>query len=243
MDNGLFEGYIGLRLANGSYLNDVIPVILFIEIALFAVVFRTHVSLIHKMLKDLLSVKERDNLFDNPVRSDIFFRGFMKFQAFSLCALFLYLLIRSYVPLPTSDLSSILLPLGALFIAAVAYYLLKRIIYFLYGHAFDAGERYAMWNNRYQALTSIWGCTLYLPTLILYFDDRHRFHAMLLCAAFYVAYRISLIYITVRIFYSKQTGVLFLCSYICAQEIIPLLLAYEGLKYTLQLTNSSSLWH
>ena len=74
MDNGLFEGYIGLRLADGSYLNDVIPVILLIEISLFAAVFHSHAFLLRKMAKDLLSVKERDNLFDRPVKSDLFFR-------------------------------------------------------------------------------------------------------------------------------------------------------------------------
>ena len=104
MDNGLFEGYIGLRLAGGSYLDDVIPVILLIEISLFAIIFHFHAALIWKMAKDLLSVKERDNLFDRPVRSDLFFRTFMKFQVLSLNALFLYLLAGRYTDLPSPQL-------------------------------------------------------------------------------------------------------------------------------------------
>ena len=243
MDNGLFEGYIGLHLADGSYLNDVIPVILLIEISLFAAVFHSHAYLIRKMAKDILSVKERDNLFDRPVKSDLFFRGFMRFQALSLCSLFIYLLARHYVALPTDDLQSVLIPLGLIFAATGLYYLLKRMIYFLYGHAFDSGERYAMWDNRYHALTGLWGCTLYLPTLWIFLDSRHLLYAASAFLFLYAAYRISLIYITIRIFYNRRTGLFFLCSYLCAQEIIPMLLAYEGLKYTLQLTDISSLWH
>ena len=243
MDNGLFEGYMGIRLADRSYLNDVTLVILLIEVSLFAAVFHTHVSLIHKMIKGILSVKERDNLFDRPVKSDLFFRSFMKFQTFSLCALFLYLQIRLYVHLPADDLRSILLPIGLIFSAICLYYLLKRIIYFLYGHAFDSGERYAMWDNRYQALTYIWGCSLYLPILFIFFDNGDHLYAATAFALLYVVYRISLIYITIRIFYNRRTGVLFLCSYLCAQEILPLLFAYEGMKYILQLTDLSSLWH
>ena len=243
MDNGLFEGYIGLRLADGSYLNDVIPVILLIEISLFAAVFHSHAFLLRKMAKDLLSVKERDNLFDRPVKSDLFFRGFMKLQMLSLCALFFYLLAGHYYPMPTDDLRSVLLPLGLIFAAVGLYYLLKRIIYFLYGHAFDAGERYAMWDNRYQALTGIWGCTLYVPILWLFFDNRYPHYVAAAFLLLYALYRILLIYITIRIFYNRRTGILFLCSYLCAQEIIPLFLAYEGVRYTLQLTDISSLWH
>jgi hypothetical protein len=117
------------------------------------------------------------------------------------------------------------------------------MIYFLYGHAFDSGERYAMWDNRYHALTGLWGCTLYLPTLWIFLDSRHLLYAVAAFLLLYAAYRISLIYITIRIFYNRRTGLFFLCSYLCAQEIIPMLLAYEGLKYTLQLTDISSLWH
>ena len=243
MDNGLFEGYIGLRLAGGSYLDDVIPVILLIEISLFAIIFHFHAALIWKMAKDLLSVKERDNLFDRPVRSDLFFRTFMKFQVLSLNALFLYLLAGRYTDLSADSLRSILLPLGLLFAAVSLFYLLKRIIYFLYGHAFDSGERYVMWNNRYQAITSIWGCTLYLPTLWIFLDSSHHLYAVAAFVVLYAVYRILLIYITIRIFYDRRTGLLFLCSYLCAQEIIPLLFAYEGVKYTLLLTDLSSLWH
>ena len=80
------------------------------------------------MAKDLLSVKERDNLFDRPVRSDLFFRTFMKFQVLSLNALFLYLLAGRYTDLPADSLRSILLPLGLLFAAVSLFYLLKRRI-------------------------------------------------------------------------------------------------------------------
>jgi len=100
-----------------------------------------------------------------------------------------------------------------------------------------------MWDNRYQALTGIWGCTLYVPILWLFFDSRYPHYVAAAFLALYALYRILLIYITIRIFYNRRTGILFLCSYLCAQEIIPLFLAYEGLRYTLQLTDISSLWH
>ena len=177
------------------------------------------------MAKDLLSVKERDNLFDRPVKSDLFFRGFMKLQMLSLCALFFYLLAVHYYPMPTDDLRSVLLPLGLIFAAVWLY------------------ARYAMWDNRYQALTGIWGCTLYVPILWLFFDSRYPHYVAAAFLLLYALYRILLIYITIRIFYNRRTGILFLCSYLCAQEIIHLFLAYEGLRYTLQLTDISSLWH
>jgi hypothetical protein len=66
---------------------------------------------------------------------------------------------------------------------------------------------------------------------------------LMLFATFYLLFRFTLIYMTVRIFYNKNTGLLYLSSYLCAQEIIPLLFLYEGLNYLYNTFEASTLCH
>jgi hypothetical protein len=92
-------------------------------------------------------------------------------------------------------------------------------------------------------LLCLWGISLYLPVVWLILDHEHLTETLFLFALFYVLFRFTLIYMTVRIFYNKNTGILYLSSYLCAQEIIPLLFLYEGMNYLYNTIEVSALWH
>ena len=65
---GTFEGYVGIRLWDGQLVDDVVFSLLFVLFMCFALVFRTNYRLFLKMMRDVVYVKERQNLFDEGER-------------------------------------------------------------------------------------------------------------------------------------------------------------------------------
>lgn len=243
MENELFEGYIGVGFDYGRHIHDIIFVMMLALISIFSVIFRIFYPLIRKMIRSLLSVRERQNLFETSMKKNLFFKAFMKFQMLFLCTIFFYLLILRGGYVELNDCGHALLPMGGLFIAIYAYYLIKQGIYGLYGQVFSKEDKYSLWRNGYHSLSYIWGVLLYFPTFWLLFDRQHIPYILMFYCALYLLYRIAFAYTTIRIFYNKNTGFLFLSSYLCAQEIIPLLFVYEGLNYLHNNIDTSTLWH
>ena len=83
---GTFEGYVGIRLWDGQLVDDVVFSLLFVLFMCFALVFRTNYRLFLKMMRDVVYVKERQNLFEVTRGSGWLFRNFMTFQALFLCS-------------------------------------------------------------------------------------------------------------------------------------------------------------
>ena len=229
MGNELFEGYIGVGFDYSRHIHDII--------------FMMMLGLIRKIIRSLLSVKERQNLFETSMKKNLFFKAFMKFQMLFLCMIFFYLLILEGGYVRVNHLGAALVLMGALLVAIYVYYLIKQGLYALYGQAFSQDDKYSLWRNGYHSLSYIWGILLYFPTFWLLFDRQHIPCILMFYCALYILYRIAFAYTTIRIFYNKNTGILFLSSYLCAQEIIPLLFVYEGLNYLHNNIDTSTLWH
>jgi hypothetical protein len=123
------------------------------------------------------------------------------------------------------------------------FYFLKQNFYALYGRVFNENGKYHRWNTNYHILSYLWGISLYIPVLWLIFDHTHLTEGLILFVISYMIHRITLICMTFRIFYTQNTGILFLSSYLCAQEIVPLLFLYEGLIYLYNTIEASTLWH
>ena len=92
----MFEGYVGIRLWDGQLVDDVIFSQLLSLLIAFAIIFRSNFQHFVKMLKDVVYLKERQNLFDETIgKSGSFFRNFMTFQALFLCSIALFAIARA----------------------------------------------------------------------------------------------------------------------------------------------------
>ncbi|MDR3269370.1 MAG: DUF4271 domain-containing protein [Tannerella sp.] len=243
MGTNILEGYIGIRTGDEQFVYDTLFVLILLLLVSFGFVFRYHYSLFIKMLNDLFSMKERQNLFDAPVKKNLFFTGFLQFQTLFLCALFFFLVYSNYTGTQNPDFLAAGLMIAVFLCVIIVFYLLKQCLYALYGRVFGENGQYRFWSTKYHGLASLWGISLYLPVLWLTFDHTHLTEGLIFFAISYLIPRITLIYMTFRIFYNKNTGLLYLSSYLCAQEIIPLLFLYKGLIYLYNTIEASTLWH
>jgi hypothetical protein len=125
----------------------------------------------------------------------------------------------------------------------ILFYLLKQSLYSIYGYAFNESDKCKLWDRNYRTLSYIWGVLLYLPVLWITYDSEHLKTIIILFVFIFILYRFAVFHITFRIFYTKNTGLLYFSSYLCAQEIVPLLLLYESLNYLYNVIETNTLWH
>lgn len=244
MSTEIFEGYIGIQFGNEQLIRDILFSIVFLLFVCFAFIFRSYLSLLFgKTITHFISIKERQNLFGSTIRENIVFKVFLKIQTLLLCAILFYLIYHTYHRIQDQTTFDTFIMLGVFLFILVIFYFFKQFLYFIYGQTLSENGKYRLWNTNYETLSYLWGISLYLPVLWLMFNDNSLQIVSLLFLFSYILYRISVIYITIRIFYDKNTGILYLSSYLCAQEIIPLLFLYEGLNYLQNVIEISTLWH
>ena len=77
----MFEGFVGIRLWDGQWINDVIFGMVFMLFVCFAIVFHANYRLFLKMLNDMIHLKERQHTFGVTGGREWFFRNFMTVQA------------------------------------------------------------------------------------------------------------------------------------------------------------------
>ena len=231
MNNDDFEGYIGTYIDDSTFSNDAILLVAFILLSVFALIFRLNMPLFGKMLSNINADEQRQSIFETTAKDSFFFNAFMAFQTLLLCGVSVFSIAVYNKFLTKPDALSTILTIIGLLVLFFLFYLLKRSIYITFGYIFSEKSSYKMMLINYQSLFCIWGVTLYIPVLWILLVGEYLLIAYLLMALNYLLFRIILIYRFIHIFFNKNTGLLFLSLYLCAQEIIPLVFLYEGLIY------------
>lgn len=240
----LFEGFVGIRLWDGQVLNDFLFTMILAVLILFAFVFRYNYRACLKMFSDVLYVKERQSLFDKGTVSDTPFRAFMLFQALLLCTLFCfsYFYSQGYLDFELT-LNNILLCVGALFAIIFLFTLFKWMLYELTGMIFSDPNKFRIWRSSYVATMGTWGIFLYVPVVWSALWGMYPSASLGLFIVSYILCRFVIAYKALRIFYRKNTGILYINLYLCTQEILPLVFLYEGIVCLYNFIKMSTLWH
>lgn len=239
---GNFEGYVGIQLWEGQWIDDLVLSLVFALFLLFAYVFHRDFRLFLKMGKDLHTIKARVSLFEEPAGNDRVFQAFMVFQALFLSSIILFETARAagYISLPGMKETALLFFL--LFVIIFVFYELKQLLYMLIGYVFVSEEAYKLWKTGYNAVIGIWGVLLYIPTCMLIFSGISFQVSILLSLFLYILSRIVIIYKTIQIFSLKKDGLFYFSLYLCAQEIMPLFMLYSGIVYLYNIIEMNALW-
>lgn len=239
---GIFEGYVGIRLWDGQLVDDVMFSLLFVLFVSFAIVFRANYRLFIKMVRDVIFVKERQSLFEVVKGNEGLFRNFMTFQALFLSTLSVFAIARSFGYFGDMGDKIAFTLIISIFIISLLFYWFKRSFYYLFGVVFTDANKYNFWKTNYNAIIGAWGVSMYFPAIWLLFVDSGRQIALALFVMLYILCRFVIIYKTIRIFYKKNSSLLYISFYLCGLEIMPLVLLYGGIVYLYNFIESSTLW-
>lgn len=224
-----FGGYVGVGLWQDQFVDGLVLPAVFLLFFFFALQYWWHVPFFLQMLREIFSVKERGNLFEDSENENRGVHVFLLFQMLFLCSLFVFFIAREKgVTVYLSGKEQLLL-LALFFLVLVVYYLVKKLFYFTFAYTFYSEERYRFWKRGYDAAIAVWGIFLYLP-VFLFLAKADLFATSFLFLISFISSRIVIIYKTIRIFYMKNGNLFYISLYLCAQEIIPLFLLCKGVN-------------
>ncbi|MDR0430011.1 MAG: DUF4271 domain-containing protein [Tannerellaceae bacterium] len=238
-----FEGYVGIRIWDDQFVNDVIFSLLLALLIIFALVYRSNHRLFAKMMRDVFFIKERTSLFETVAGNEFVFRNFMILQTLFLASLSLYAIARACRFIDYDDVVANLSIIGIIFTITILFYLFRRFFYALVGLIFADQEKYKFWKTNYYALTGFWGVLLYIPVFWLFFVGKYILAPVFLYFLLYFLYRFWLICKTIRIFHIQGVGFLYIFLYLCGQEILPVIFLYKGIVYLYNSIERSAIWH
>ena len=231
MNNTDFEGFAGTQLTNITFTNDIMLLIILLMLLAFAVMFRLNTSLLGKMISDVNAGEERQSIFGTIANNNVLFNAVMIFQTLFLCSFFIFSTISEYKYISTPDTVTTFKTTGILIIILSIFFLFKRLIYATFGYIFTDSSTTKFMLINHQSLFCIWGISLYFPVLWILLVGNFFLFAIIIVIICYLAFRAILIFRFLNMFFNKNTGILFLSLYLCAQEIVPLVFLYEGLIY------------
>ena len=237
-----FEGYTGIQLTNFPFLNDTMLVIVLILLSVFAWIFRQNFPLFSKMISNINAGQQRQSIFETTEKDSFLFNLYMTFQSHLLLSIFLFSFAVEYKFITKPDISSAMLSIGVLLIFIFAFYLFKRSLYAIFGYIFVDKQAYKTMFTNFQALFCTWGILLYIPILWILLIDKYFFLAVIFMIISYVVVLLIFSLRSVYIFFNKNTGILFLSLYLCAQELVPLIFLYEGINYTYNIIEAHTIW-
>jgi hypothetical protein len=227
-----FEGYVGIQIGDRQLVYDVVFSLLFGLLIVFAMVFHANSHLFMKMTRDIFHIKDRLSLFEDIGGNEAAFRRFMTFQSLFLFSIAAFLIGQSYGYIPDYQTVEMnLLTIGVIFVFLFAFYLFKQLLYNISGFIFAGTDLYKTWRTGYTASTGFLGVLLYIPVLCISFTEINTETPLLALLFLCLLWRIVIIYKTIYIFNVRGVGFIYIILYLCAQEILPVILLYEGIVY------------
>lgn len=239
----MFEGYIGIRLWNGQLIEDTLFSILCVLFFLFAVNARLHTKSFLKMFRCIRALGRAGANSDISVYYNIYFSGFMTFQTLLLCGISVFLAAIHSGLLQNLTQEKILVSIASSFLLMLFYYICRRVGYHLLIYTFANEEYHKRWKLNYNSIIGFWGMLLYIPVIWQAFIGNYYYFMVSLFVFLYILCRFAIICKSIRLFYTKKIGLFYLSLYLCAHEILPVLLLYKGFVYLYNFIEKSALWH
>jgi hypothetical protein len=121
--------------------------------------------------------------------------------------------------------------IGIILALTFGFYVLKQLMYNACGYIFAASGLYKAWYSGYSASAGLFGAAMYIPVISAAYTSVDSRMTLYAAVALYAMWRMIIAYRTIIVFNIRGVGFLYIILYLCAQEILPLVLIYEGVIY------------
>ena len=190
-----------------------------------ALCYHTGYKYIENFFHYMFSTRRRENLFEDHTVNETSILAALIANTCIVEGFLVYLAVQLLRPQWTASLqSSVFLHIGAFCLMAVGFYAAQWLIYKVIGYTFSDKEGTRLWLDGFKSSQSLLGLLL-LPVLILLMVFTANGKMLLAIAGLlYLVVRLIFIYKGYRIFYSNLSSYLYFILYLCAVEIVPLVI-------------------
>ena len=181
--------------------------------------------------EELFRLKERKSIFNESVGNDLSVKLLLLIQTIVILSIFLYLVFfndKNDDLISVSEFYEIIGKISLLFIVFLFY---KWISYNIVGKIFFQKEALSQWFSNFLSLIYLLGIMIFIPVLLMFYVGwmySFCYFFVIFCAL--IVFSIT-IYRTYVLFFHDIRHLHHLFLYLCAQEIAPLLVLYQGLIY------------
>ena len=237
------NGFEGIPMWKEQHVMDGLFISVLILLFVFVLALRSNYMQFVIMLQDIVIKKRRKNLFEGIAPKHIAFTRYMVFQSLTLCAICLFAIIWRLQNLKEYSLGTMLMGIGFLLMVLLFIHLFRKSYAWIVGWVFLKMDESRFLKVGYNAVISVWGLLLFIFSIYLIYPHNNLIIVIILFALIYIISRFVLIYQSIRIFNVENIRILFLCLYLCGQEIVPLILLYRGMVYLYNFIDTNNLWY
>ena len=190
-----------------------------------ALSYHTGYKYIENFFHYMFSTRRRENMFEDHTVNETSIQAALIANTCIAEGFLIYFAVQQLVPSMAHVLQASVFPhiLGYCGIAA-GFYIAQWLVYKVLGYTFSDKVGAKLWLDGFKASQSLLGLLL-LPVLVLVM--LYPGHGKLLLAigvSLYLVARLIFILKGFRIFYSNLTSILYFLLYLCAVEIVPLVI-------------------
>ncbi len=238
-----FNGYKGMQLSDKPKEMDLVFLVFFVCSFFSMAAFSKGKYLLSSLVNNIFHIKSRPSIFYETTGNDFRNKLFLLAQTILLSAVLVYtIMFHYYADTSAYTLYQGMLTIGYFALLLVLYLLYKWFTYRIVCNVFFDKPRYLRWMEDWVAQLNFTGIVIFFPVLFLYYVPILYYFSIVVLSLYIFIISIVFIYKTFAIFFGNLKYLHYIILYLCAQEIIPLYLLYEGLIYVFKKVETGALW-
>ena len=179
--------------------------------------------------EELFRLKERKSIFNESVGNELYVKLLLIIQTIVILSIFLYLVFVNNKNSESANVSEFYESIGKFCLLFIVFLLYKWISYHIVGAIFFQKEALSQWLSNFLSLIYLLGIMIFIPVLLMFYVEwMYSFCYFFIIFCFLIIILI-VIYRAYVLFFHNIRHLHYLFLYLCAQEIAPLLVLYQGL--------------
>lgn len=180
------------------------------------------------MAADMWSVRRRANAFDDTTANETRVLIVLLLQLWVCEGLLICAALTHFNIMPPA---ASFVPIAVMAGVSCGFYVAQLLIYKVIGYLFTDPIGTSQWLKGFNSTQAFLGAALMIPALVTIFYPIDATPMLWLAAGLYAAARIMFIIKGFRIFYHNFASLLYFILYLCALELVPLILAASLVTY------------
>ena len=209
-----------------SPLHDTPSMALLIAGLLFVTLsYHTGYKYISNLWHYMFSTRRRENLFEDRTLNETTILAALLVNTCIVGGFIIYMAVQLLRPdLAPSPQANVFLHIGAFTLMTALFLAVQWLVYKVLGYTFSDKVGSRLWLDGFKATQSLVGLLLLPVLLLLLFYPAHGKLLLTIAAVLYLIARLIFIIKGARIFYSNLSSILYFLLYLCAVEIVPLVI-------------------
>jgi len=197
---------------------------------ILAISLRHSHGLFKALRRDLLGIRTREKSFDERTPAQSRLIAVFYIQLVAVLAVLTQCFMRLMHLPGAGDIGGDWSFTTTLLLICVwtAYYLFSLTAYNIVGYAFTTPQGKSHWMRGFNASQVLAGFLLIIPAVVAVFSPTAAPQALTIAATIYVLARLTFIVKGFRIFYTNFVALIYFFLYLCALEIVPVIILYRS---------------